>query len=349
MEYRTTQNGTFELPIIGLGCWPFGGGDYWGPSDQGEVNQVVQTAFDHGINYFDTAEVYNEGRSEVSLGIALQGIPREKVLIGTKISPSNCYPDDLTRHCDESLNRLKIDYIDLYMIHWPLHSRSLKHFTSDEYKIANPPLLEDTYGVMMDLKSAGKIRHVGISNFGKNWLDLSPEEVEFPINQVPYNLLCRAIEFEVLPYCTQLGIGIMTYMSMFQGILTGLYSSLDEVPPWQSRTRHFNSANNPLIRHGESGCETETRLALQDLFQLSRETGLSMVEIAISWITGNRDITCALIGSRSPEEIIQNMKAAEIQLPIELIEKLNVVTKPVKDLLGNHMDLFESVDLDRTM
>ncbi|MCK4750669.1 MAG: aldo/keto reductase [Bacteroidales bacterium] len=338
-----------KLPLLGLGCWSFGGGEYWGPSDQGEVNQVVYTAFDHGINYFDTAEIYNDGRSEVSLGTALKGIPRDKVLIGTKIAPSNCYPDTLAKHCEDSLNRIGTDYIDLYMIHWPLHSHSLRHFTTDENKIANPPSLDDALGLMMDLRATGKIRHVGISNFGKNWLDQIPAGAKISINQVPYNLLSRAIEFEVLPYCIHLGIGIMTYMTLFQGILTGLYNRLDEVPPWQSRTRHFNKASNPLIRHGESGCEDETRLALQEIAQMCKQTGLSMAEIAIGWITGNKDVTCALIGSRSPEKIVQNIRAVEIQLPDEFMEKLNLVTEPVKDILGNHMDLFESAELDRTI
>ena len=348
MEYRTTKNGNLKLPLLGLGCWSFGGGEYWGPADQGEVNQVVHAAYDHGVTYFDTAEVYNEGRSEKSLGAALQGLPRERVIIGTKVAPSNCYPDELVRHCDESLKRLNTDYIDLYMIHWPLHSHALRHFTSVEKKIANPPRMEDTFGVMMDLRSAGKIRHAGISNFGVKWMEQIPEAVTIPINQVPYNLLSRAIEYEVTPYCSRRGTGIMTYMSLFQGILANLYGRIDEVPPWQSRTRHFNSAANPLIRHGEPGCETETQRALQEIVQLSKETGLQLADIAISWITGNRDITCALIGTRSRERMVQNVKASQVQLPEELVNKLNAITNPVKEILGNHMDLFESAEKDRT-
>ncbi len=348
MEYRITKNGNLELPVLGMGCWAFGGGDYWGTADQGEVNKVVHTAYEHGITYFDTAEVYNDGRSEKSLGVALGGIPRDRVLVGTKISPSNCYPDLLARHCENSLNRLRTDYIDLYMIHWPIHAHSVRHFTNDENIIQNPPALDDAFEALINLKRAGKIRHIGVSNFGARWMEQVPEQVNISVNQLPYNLLCRAIEFEILPYCVLKGTGIMAYMAMFQGILAGIYGRLDEVPPWQSRTRHFNTGSNPLCRHGEAGCEEETRAALHELIRLCDESGLSLPEIAIRWIIGNKNITCALIGTRSTDKLMQNLKATDKQLPEGLMERLNMVTDPVKRFLGNHFDYFEGADHDRT-
>ena len=128
--------------MLGTGCWAFGGGDYWGTQDQKDVTSVVHASVDLGINYFDTAEAYNEGRSEVSLSNAIIGIARDKLVIGTKVSPSNCYKNSLIEHCESSLNRLRTDYIDLYMIHWPIHPHSIRHFTHDQKVIESPPSIE---------------------------------------------------------------------------------------------------------------------------------------------------------------------------------------------------------------
>ncbi len=349
MERRTNRNGSLELPVLGMGCWSFGGGDYWGKVDQSEVNKVVAAAIDCGITYFDTAEVYNEGRSEQSLGIALEGIQREKVLIGSKIAPSNCYPGVLSSHCEDSLHRLRTDYLDLYMIHWPVHPHAMRHFTGNESLIASPPVLNDIFDELTGLKAAGKIRHIGVSNFGKRWMEEIPQGFNVSVNQLPYNLLCRAIEIEILPYCVGSGTGVMTYMSLFQGILAGLYKNLEDVPSWQSRTRHFNSEFNELSRHGEPGFEVETRRAIREIVEQCEDTGFSMAEIAISWIIANPDITCALAGARSEGKVMQNMKASQTVLPDELVKKLNRITRTLKEKLGNHFDYFEGVDYDRTI
>src|SRR5690606_33722560 len=132
MEKRKVQQSGLEISVLGAGCWAFGGGEYWGDQSQKDINEVVHASVDLGINYFDTAEVYNEGRSESSLGEAIRGIPRDRFLIGTKISPSNCYKNTLVEHCHASLQRLGTDYIDVYMLHWPIHPHSIRHFTEDE-------------------------------------------------------------------------------------------------------------------------------------------------------------------------------------------------------------------------
>src|SRR5215471_11753664 len=103
---RVCGKSDLRLPMLGMGCWAFGGGEYWGAQSQKDVNEVVRCAVEHGCNYFDTAEAYNDGASEESLGLALQGIARDGVLIGTKISPSNTQPDKLKQHCEASLRRL---------------------------------------------------------------------------------------------------------------------------------------------------------------------------------------------------------------------------------------------------
>lgn len=233
MQYRQSGKSDLRLSVIGLGCWAFGGGDYWGKQDQKDVNDVVHAAVDHGINYFDVAEVYNEGRSESSLGAALEGIARDKVVIGSKIWPMNCYPGKLEKHCEDSLKRLQTDYLDLYMIHWPIHLHAISRFTADPEILNNPPDIDQVFSILMKLKESGKIRHIGLSNFSKTRLekDLSPS-VSISANQLPYNLFSRAIEFDTIKACQDEGIGIITYMTLMQGILTGKYQTLKDVPEW---------------------------------------------------------------------------------------------------------------------
>ena len=348
MEKRLCKNTGLELSVLGTGCWAFGGGEYWGHQNQKDVNRVVHASVDLGVNYFDTAEAYNEGRSESSLGEAITGIPRDRLLIGTKVSPSNCYKETLIEHCEASLKRLQTDYIDLYMVHWPLHSHSIRHFTKDIGIIENPPKIEDALGTMQLLKQQGKIRNFGVSNFSCKRLENVPLE-EIAVNELPYNLLCRAIEYDTLAFCEEKGIGVIGYMALLQGILADIYPSLEDVPVWQRRTRHFNCKHSKECRHGEGGAEKETETALKGIRRISNESGLPMAEIAIKWILKNTAITCALVGSRSVRELEKNVKAVHGPLSKDIKDELDRITLPVLEKLGNHFDYYESAENDRTI
>jgi len=224
MEYRNCGNSDLRLSILGCGCWAFGGGEYWGRQNQKDVDEIVQQAVEVGINYFDSAEAYNNGLSEESLDKAVDGIARDKIIIGTKISPSNCYPKTVIKHCEDSLKRLKTGYIDLYMIHWPIHPVSIRHFTKDEKIINHPPKTDETLQVLVKLQNQGKIRYLGVSNFARTRqqeiLDLG---VETTVNELPYSLLTRAVEYDILPFCREKGIGVIGYMTLLQGILADIY------------------------------------------------------------------------------------------------------------------------------
>ncbi len=349
MEYRQCGYTDLRLSVIGTGCWAFGGGEYWGPNDQSDTNAVVVAAIEAGINYFDTAEAYNEGRSETSLGIAIRGIQRDKIVIGSKISPSHCYPQLLEQHCDASLKRLGTDYLDLYMIHWPIHPHSIKHFTNDESVISHPPLLEEALGTMEMLKQKGKIREIGISNFSSLRMKDIPAAMKIAANELPYNLLCRAIEFDTLPHCQKKRVGIIGYMTLLQGILTDLYRSLDDVPEWQRRTRHFKAAGSPLSRHGEKGFEEETGNALSAIRMIAAEEGLSVASLATRWAIANPAITCALIGARNIKKLEENIRAAEGRLSTTVLERLNEVTDELKNKMTAHFDYYDSKENDRTL
>jgi aryl-alcohol dehydrogenase-like predicted oxidoreductase len=337
------------LPALGIGCWSFGGGAYWGECRQEDADRVVRRAVDLGITYFDTAEAYNDGRSEESLGKALRGTPRDRVLIGSKVSPSHCYAGTLPRHCEASLRRLGLDHLDLYMIHWPIHPHSIRHFTQEEAIIRNPPTGDEAFAALETLRRQGKIRHIGLSNFGPARLDealrLCPH---LAVNQLPYSLLARAIELESLPQCRRLGVGVIGYMTLLQGVLSDLYPTLDAVPSYQRRTRHFSAVGSPLARHGEAGAEAETAAALAAIRAIAAECGMTTAELATKWALAGRGITCCLVGVRSVRRLEENVRAAAETLPPGIIERLNAATRPLLEKLGDSFDYYESVANNRT-
>ncbi|OGB93414.1 MAG: hypothetical protein A2Z31_01015 [candidate division NC10 bacterium RBG_16_65_8] len=349
MEFRRCGNSDLTLSALGLGCWSFGGGAYWGDCDQADADAVVRRAVELGITYFDAAAAYNAGRSEESLGKALRGIPRDRVIIGTKVSPSNCYADTLPRHCEASLRRLGLDCIDLYMIHWPIHPHSIRHFTNDETVIRNPPTVREAFAVLAKLRQQGKIQYIGVSNFAEVRLEealaVCPDIV---VNQLPYSLLTRATELGILPLCRARGIGVVGYMTLLQGLLADLYPTLDDVPPYQARTRHFSHRRSDLIRHGEAGAEEETNAALDGIRRIARETGLTMAEIAVKWALADQGVACCLIGARKLSKLEANVRAAAQPLYPDVVQRLNIVTQPVLDKLGDSFDYYESFENNRT-
>lgn len=330
-----------------MGCWAYGGGEYWGAQSQRDVDAVVRMAVEHGCNFFDTAEAYNSGASEASLGLALQGIRREKVLIGTKVSPSNTQPGKLREHCEQSLRRLRTDYVDLYMVHWPITPHSIRHFTTETIET---PRVQEAFDALMRLRQEGKVRYLGVSNFGRGKLEEAiATGAEIAINELPYSLLTRAIELEILPRCRVLGIGVLGYMSLLQGVLADIYPTLDDVPVWQRRTRHFDSRRTHHTRHGLPGAEPETNAALADIRAIARKHGMTVPQLALKWAMAGPGITCSLCGSRTVRELEQNLEAAREPLAPGIIEELNTATQPLLKALGPSFDYYENTDNDRTV
>lgn len=325
---------------MGLGTWSFGGGEYWGAQSQADVDQVVGRAIELGLTYFDTAEMYNAGASETSLGLALRG-RRDRVLIGSKISPANAAPAVLREHCEASLRRLQTDRIDLYMMHWPIHSDSVRHFTKDEAVIANPPTTRDAFLTLAALQREGKIRHIGVSNFGVKQLEeVLALGVTLAVNELPYNLLMRAVEAEILPFCRSRKIGVIGYMTLMQGVLAGDFASFDELPPIRTRTRHF-SGKRAGSRHGEAGLETETMTALQAVREIAREQKLPLSDLALAWSLANPAIGCVLAGCRNLEQLEENTRARDLKLLSAVLSRLNAVTEDLRQKLGSNPDFYQ--------
>jgi myo-inositol catabolism protein IolS len=323
MEKRRCGKSDIQISVLGIGCWSYGGGDYWGPQSQSDVDAVVHKALDLGINYFDSAEAYNEGRSEESLGKALKG-RRGEAVIGTKISPSNTQPSVLRSHCEASMRRLQTDYIDIYMVHWPITRYSV----------------EDAFATLMELQSEGKVRSIGVSNFGVQQLTQALSTgARIDVNQLCYNLLSRAIEVEILPLCRKQDIGIFGYMPLLQGLLADKYSTADEVPPMRSRTRHFRG-DRPESRHGEAGAEDETFKAIAGIREIAKEIGIPMEQLALAWAMARPGVTSILVGTRNIFQLQDNAEAASVSLSFETIKRLDDLTEPLLGILGSNPDYY---------
>lgn len=325
MEYRKLGESELYVSSIALGCWPLVGGFNWGNQDEKDSLETLHAAYDLGINFYDTAEGYGSGYSEQLVGKALAS-KRHHVVIATKVSKNNLHAIDLRASCEASLKNLNTDYIDLYQIHWP-----------------NPEIpLEETIGCMRELKEEGKIREIGVSNFGARSLkECRRLGVNVVSNQVAYNLLFRAIEYEILPLCEQRQISILPYCPIMQGLLTGKFKNPDEVPEDRARSRHF-SPDRPHSRHDDDGAEALTFKTIDRLREVAEKSGLSMANLAQAWLLAQPSVPTVLTGARKPEQVQRNAEAAKVLLASALIEELNSVTKPLKERLGDNPDLWQS-------
>lgn len=347
MEKRRMGRSDIMVSVFGLGCWQFGGGAYWGGQDQKDVDEVVSSALDQGINYFDTAETYNEEESERSLGIALKG-RREQAIIGTKISPSNTQPAVLREHCEASLKRLQTDYIDFYMLHWAITPASIAHYTGNKEDAKNAPPVQDIFDTLMTLQKEGKIRYIGISNHGVEQMkEAQSTGAQIVANEMMYNLLSRGIEEQVLPYCVNQDIGVIGYMGLMQGILSGSYQSLEDIPPLRTRTRHFHHSRGDGTRHGEEGAEAEVVQALSSVQRLADEAGVAMSKLSLAWAFHNPGIATTICGSRNLRQLQENLEAAHFKLTPDVVEKLNEITAPVLAKLGTNPDYWENKNNSR--
>ncbi len=322
MQYTKLGSSNIDVSVVALGCWPFAGGSVWGYQDDNVSIATAHAALDVGITLFDSAEMYETGHSERVLGRALVD-RRDKAVIATKVSPDHLTAEGIVAACEESLRNLQTDYIDLYQIHWPNHDLPLS----------------EAVEALEKLKQQGKIRAIGVSNFGVQDLSEMLSLGECVTNQMPFNLLWRGIEDEVLPLCRENNVGILCYSTVAQGLLTGRYASADEVPDGLSRTRLYSS-ERPMARHTDPGCEEQVFTALEGVRSIAEEVGASMAAVSIAWVRQQQGVTSLLVGARSPEELAQNMVDQDLALSDEVIAELAAITEPVKECLGGNLDMW---------
>lgn len=324
MKYRRLGRTDIQVSPVAMGCWAIAGDHTWGPQDEAESIATIHAALEAGINLFDTAESYGNGYSEIVLGKALLG-RRAEAIIATKASPMHLSKEALPKACEQSLKRLQTDYIDLYQIHWP--SRTIP--------------LSETLEAMEKLRQEGKVRAIGVCNFAvqdlKDLLAIGHVESD----QLPYSLLWRAIEYEIQPQCAAHHIGILCYSPLMQGLLTGKFTSADEVPVTRGRTRHF-SKDKGETRHGEPGREKETFAAIAVIRRICEEIGQPMAEVALAWLLYQPAVLSVLAGARHPEQVRQNARAAELALSSSTVYALTEATNELKELFGRNPDMWLS-------
>lgn len=348
MKMRRLGKSDIEVNPIGMGCWAYGGGDYWGEQSQKDVDNLVHKALDIGLNLFDTAEVYNNGASEESLGKALKG-KRHKAVVCSKVSPSNARPETLRNHCEASLERLGTDYLDIYMLHWPINYSAIKHFTEDKNILSDPPSVQEAFETLITLQREGKIRQIGVSNFGvEQMAEAKATGANIILNEIAYNILSRAIEKDIVPYCLDNEIAIIGSMALQQGLLAGIYAKADDVPHHQAHSRHFRQERGMgTSRHNAIGAEEEIFKAIGQLKDIASELDVHIAQLAIAWVITKPGIKCTLVGSRNINELEANVKAGLMNLSNEIISKIDIIGEPVLKKLGYNPDYYESEENTR--
>lgn len=324
MFYKTLGKSGFTVSVISFGAWQIGDPEFWGDDSDSDPEGAVAAAVDAGINLFDTAELYGNGFSEEVVGKALRG-KRDNVYVATKITTQNCTRDKVRTACENSLRRLGTDWIDLYQIHWPFDS----------------VLYGEVFAVLEDLKKEGKIREIGLSNFGPRDLEAWMQTGSAVSNQIGYNLLFRAPEYEMIPASQHYGLGILVYMPLMQGLLTGRYAQIEDIPIKRRRTRHFSCVREGT-RHGESGYEEILMDTLEDLRDFADAINVPLAVLSLRWLIHQPGVTSVIVGARKPSQLLANLAASELDIGPAAIAQLNEFTYPLKIAMGHNCDMWES-------
>lgn len=299
MEYRKLGLTDLEVSRLGFGCWAIGGHG-WGPINDKDSIAAIRKALDLGINFFDTADVYGFGHSEEILAKGL-GESRKKVVIATKFGlkwdrkgkiTRDISPKRVVEALEASLRRLRIDCIPLYQIHWP------------DFKTP----ISETMLALMKCQKAGKIRYIGCSNFSVDLINEAQKTFRVESLQVPYNIIDRKIEEELIPCCRKWKMGLITYSSLVQGLFTGKYKKGAKFDKDDVRSRYENWRGKKL--------EANLRL-VEELKKMGDKYKKTPAQIAIRWILDNPSIDCALTGVTKPEHIIENSGATDWELSPE--------------------------------
>ncbi len=329
MEMIGLAHSDLVVSRLCFGCWGIISDQHWGRRDADQSIATIRAALDVGIQFFDTAAMYGDGESERLLGQALRAC-RDEVVIASKLPLDKMRPDEIPEACNATLERLGTDYLDLYQTHW----------TSRE----TPPA--ESWEALLKLKQEGKVRAVGVCNMGVGDLgeicSLEPPAT----NQVPYSLLWRAIEWEILPYCREHDIGVLAYSPLMHGLLAGKYRTAQDVPDGRARTRHFSAAR-PQTRHGEPGCEAETFAAIDAIRAIAERLGRPMADVALAWCAQQPGVACVIAGASSPEQVRQNAAPFENPLPEDAIRELTDATERLRQTLGANPDMWEGQQKSR--
>ncbi|MBS2023256.1 MAG: aldo/keto reductase family protein [Deltaproteobacteria bacterium] len=304
MQKRKLGNSDLVVSEIALGSWlTYGGG-----VTRGSAEACVQRAFDVGINFIDTANVYSGGKAESFLGEVLRDVPRDRYVLATKLyfpmSPTDrgLSAAQVEKQLDLSLKRLRVDYVDLYQCH--------------RYDTNTP--LEETMAALDRAVKAGKTRWLGFSEWNAQQIaaSLKLPYTRFVSSQPQYSLLWRGPEADVFPLCAQEGIGQIVWSPLAQGILTGKYKP-GAAPPADSR-----AASDAMGGFLQGRLDEKVLVGVERLRPIAQELGLSVAQLALAWVLRKPEVTSAIIGASRPEQVEENAKASGVKLSAEVVAKV---------------------------
>lgn len=323
---KYVQLGKTDLNVsrICFGCWQLSP-RYWGKVSEDDWRNAFRSALDLGINFIDTADAYGDGYAEEMLGEAIAKVGcRDRVILATKFlwnfeqaeRVADTSYDYILRECEASLKRLKTDYIDLYQLHgWDAITRP------DEVSAA-----------ISKLKQDGKIRWFGVSNLNTDQMRMYSEYVDIECLQPMYNMVARDCESQLFPLCLEKRIGVITWSSLYSGLLTGKYK----------RDQHFEDfrAKEPLFQPNALGHILD---GLDEIRPIAESHGLTIPQLAIRWILTHPAVTSAIVGIKKPEHIESIVAAAEDILPRrDWYHMANIMASAKKKALA-HADENEAV------
>jgi hypothetical protein len=299
MEYRQFGKTDLKVSAIGFGCWEIGG--TYGRIDESEFERAVAQAIDSGITCFDTAEAYGMGVSEEALARAL-GSRRNQVVIATKFgvgydempSRRDSSPARVVASIERSLQRLKADHVDIYLVHWP------------------DPLtpLAETLAALDDVVRQGKARYVGVSNFRLGQIEKAMPLRRVDVVQYAWNMFDRRMQTEIFPYCAAQQIGVMAYGSLAYGMLSGAFHAgmRFEESDWRSKAGNLGGLNLFRTLFGPEHFQRNLA-AVEELRPLAAKYGKSLPQFALRWTLSNPVVGTALVGFRTPAEVSENLGA----------------------------------------
>jgi aryl-alcohol dehydrogenase-like predicted oxidoreductase len=321
MRMRQLGSTGVRVSPLCLGAMMFGS---WGNPDHEESIRMIHRALDTGINFIDTADVYSSGESELIVGKALSGGRREHIVLATKAhGPMGQDTNErgnsrrwLVRECENSLRRLGTDYIDLYQIHRPDPDTDI----------------DETLAALTDLIRAGKICYAGSSTFPVDqiveaqWTAQRRGRERFVCEQPPYSILVRGIEADVLPACQRYEMGVISWGPLASGWLSGNYRKDAELPA-SRRAQRLPHRFDMSLPGNRLKLEAADRLA-----GLAAEAGLSLIHLSLAFVLNHPAVTSAIIGPRTMEHLESQLGAADVQLPPDLLDRIDEVVPPGTNL-----------------
>ena len=308
MQFRKLGKFELTMSVIGIGTWELGGNQY-GPIDEGEAVAAIHRGLDLGITCVDTAPAYGHGHAEEVLGNAL-GSRRKDIVLVTKCgldwdADKRIYRDGsparIVGGLEESLRRLRTDYVDLFLVHWPDTERPL----------------EPTMRAMQDILASGKARFIGVSNFNVEQMQIGLAAGPLHSHQMGYNLFDRRVEKQIMPFCAENGMGIMVYGSLCYGLLTGTWTPETTLLDWDWRSKGL-AFGQPIFQ-GENLLRNLE--VVEKLKGIASARGVTMPQLAMNWVLHNPAVTVGLTGPRKASEIEDTLGAIGWELtPAELTQ-----------------------------